>query len=175
MIGCKSKIITYNNPIPAHDSLIITSKFVNEDRVINIWRPPNYSESVDSLPVIFMPDGGIKEDFSHIANTLPKLVRERKIPPIILVGIENTVRSRDLTGFSEAEYDKQFYPLTDVGKNFRAFISEELMPEINRRYRTANRTGIKGESLAGLFVMETFFIKPETFNFILQWILPMVE
>ena len=32
---------------------------------------------------------------------------------------------------------------------FRAFIAEELVPEIERRYRTSGARGIIGESLAG--------------------------
>jgi hypothetical protein len=164
-IGCNYKGVAYNDPIPKHDSLTISSKFVNEDRIINVWTPPTYNQSSDSYPVLYMPDGGIKEDFPHIANTLAKLIEEKKIQPFILVGIENTERGRDLTGFSEAEYDKQFCPITDGAKDFRAFISKELIPEINKRYRTQNKKGIIGESLAGLFVMETFFTKPETFDF----------
>jgi len=164
-ICCKNKAFASNDPVPKHDSLTISSKFVNEDRVINVWVPPVYEQTSDSFPVLYMPDGGIKEDFPHIANTLAKLIEEKKIPPFILVGIENTERGRDLTGFSEAEYDKQFCPVTDGAKEFRAFISEELIPEINKKYRTQNKKGIIGESLAGLFVMETFFVKPEIFDF----------
>ncbi|MEF3078754.1 alpha/beta hydrolase [Winogradskyella poriferorum] len=165
VIACKNKGTTYNDSIPEHDSLTITSKYVNEDRVINIWTPPNYKTSTESFPVLYMPDGGIKEDFPHIANTLAKLLEENKIPPFILVGIENTERGRDLTGSSEAEDDKQYCPITDGAKDFRAFIAEELMSEINKRYRTQPKKGIIGESLAGLFVMETFFTAPETFDF----------
>jgi predicted alpha/beta superfamily hydrolase len=112
-----------------------------------------------------MPDGGIKEDFPHIANTLSKLIEEKKIEPIILVGIENTERGRDLTGASTTEYDKQFCPLTDGAMKFRAFIAKELVPAINGKYRTNNKKGIVGESLAGLFVMETFLVSPSTFDF----------
>ena len=164
-ISCKNQGATYNDPIPEHDSLTITSKYVHEDRVINIWTPPGYNTSSEHFPVLYMPDGGIKEDFPHIANTLAKLLEENKIPPFILVGIENTERGRDLTGFSEAEDDKQYCPVTDGAKDFREFITEELMPEINKKYRTQPKKGIIGESLAGLFVMETFFTAPETFDF----------
>ena len=164
-ISCKTQRVAYNDPIPKHDSLIIASKFTNEDRVINVWTPPTYGQTTDSFPVLYMPDGGIKEDFPHIANTLAKLLTEKKIPPFILVGIENTERGRDLTGFSEAESDRQYCPLTDGAKDFRAFMVKELMPEIDRKYRTQNQKGIIGESLAGLFVMETFFTTPETFDF----------
>ena len=165
-ISCKNNAVAYNDPIPEHDSLTIVSKFVNENRIINIWTPPSYNkQATDSFPVLYMPDGGIKEDFPHIANTLAKLIEEKKIPPFILVGIENTDRRRDLTGASESEDDKKYCPITDGAKDFRAFITDELIPEINKKYRTNSKKGIIGESLAGLFVMETFFTKPETFDF----------
>jgi uncharacterized protein len=48
---------------------------------------------------------------------------------------------------------------------FRAFINDELMAAINIRYRTTDKKGILGESLSGLFVMETFFLKPGMFNY----------
>lgn len=68
-----------------------------------------------------MADGGIKEDFPHIANTIAKLIENNSIPPIMLVGIENTERGRDLTGFSEVQADEKYCPLTDGVK-----ISEHL-------------------------------------------------
>ncbi|WP_231931272.1 alpha/beta hydrolase [Bizionia sp. APA-3] len=140
-----------NDPIPTHDNFTLESTAVNETRVINVWVPPTYETSEQSFPVLYMPDGGIKEDFPHIANTLAKLIAEKQIPPFILVGIENTERGRDLTGFSEVEADAEYCPLTDGAKNFRAFITDELVPDINNKYRTTHKKGIIGESLAGTF------------------------
>ena len=164
LITCKGKP-QYNDVIPLHDNFTIESTIVNETRVINVWTPPSYEGGTDSLLVLYMPDGGIKEDFPHIANTLAKLIANKSIPPMILVGIENTERGRDLTGSSTTEYDAQFCPQTDGAKDFRAFITDELMPVINRKYRTNKQKGIIGESLAGLFVMETFFLQPLAFDF----------
>lgn len=113
---------------------------------------------------MYMADGGIKEDFPHIANTLAKLIKEDKIKPLILVGIENTQRRRDLTGVTEVEKDKEIASAVGGGEKFRAFINEELFPEINRRYRTTEEKSIIGESAAGLFVMETFFLHPTMFD-----------
>lgn len=163
-ISCSQKP-TYNDPIPKHDNFTLESRFVNETRVINVWVPPIYENGTDSLPVLYMADGGINEDFPHIANTLAKLIETKKIRPIILVGIENTVRGRDLTGESQTEADAQYCPLTDGAKNFRSFITDELVPEINNKYSTTNEKGLIGESLSGLFVMETFLLKPESFDF----------
>lgn len=152
------------DPIPLHESFKVLSKKVNEERTINVWTPSNYHKNVDSLPVMYMADGGIKEDFPHIANTLAKLINENKIKPIILVGIENTERRRDLTGFTEIEKDKEIAPEVGGSANFRAFIKEELFPEINKRYRTTSEKSIIGESASGLFVVETFFLEPEMFD-----------
>ncbi len=164
ILGCGNKPQN-QDPIPNHDTFKIKSKQVGETRIINVWTPPMYKNSTESYPVLYMPDGGIKEDFPHIANTIAKLIKEKSIPPIILVGIENTKRGRDLTGYSESDYDAQFCPLTDGAKNFRAFITQELMPKINSKYKISNTKGIIGESLAGLFVMETFMQHPESFDF----------
>jgi hypothetical protein len=164
IFGCENKPQN-QDPIPKHNTFKIKSKQVGETRIINVWTPPMYKNSTESYPVLYMPDGGIKEDFPHIANTIAKLVKEKSIPPIILVGIENTERGRDLTGYSESDYDAQFCPQTDGAKKIRTFITQELMPKINSKYRTLNKKGIIGESLAGLFVMETFMQHPESFDF----------
>lgn len=164
-LSCKNQGIVYNDPIPEHDSLKINSKFTNEERTINVWTPPNYNSSKDSLTVLYMADGGIKEDFPHIANTLDTLIKQHKIPNVILVGIENTERRRDLTGPSNIEYDLEFIKNPGGAESFRKFIKNELFPEINKRYRTTNKKAIIGESLAGLFVVETLILEPTMFDF----------
>lgn len=165
LYSCAKKAPQYNDPIPDHDNFTVHSPQLNEDRVINVWTPPNYKTKTDSLPVLYMLDGGIKEDFPHIANTVAKLVASKQIPPVLLVGIENTERRRDLTGFSEVKADAEYCPLTDGAKVFRAFISETLIPNINSKYPTTAKKGIIGESLAGLFIMETFLLRPQLFDF----------
>lgn len=162
--SCKNNTVVNNDPIPKHDSLKINSRFVNEERVINVWTPPNYDISNDSLTVLYMPDGGIKEDFPHIANTLDALIKQNKIFNVILVGIENTERRRDLTGPTKIEYDLKYIPNPGGADNFRQFIKNELFPIINKKYRTTGKKAILGESAAGLFVMETFILDPNMFD-----------
>ena len=153
-----------SDPIPEHETFKIASNQVGEERIINVWTPSDYKTSTDSLPVMYMADGGVKEDFPHIANTLAKLIKEKKIKPLLLVGIENTQRRRDLTGFTEVAKDKEIAPVVGGSEKFRAFIKDELFPEINKRYRTTVEKSIIGESASGLFVMETFFLTPEMFD-----------
>lgn len=155
----------FNDPIPKHDTFTIQSNRVGELRTINVWVPYNFISESDSLPVIYMADGGIQEDFPHIANTLSDLIRLKKIKPVILVGIENTQRRRDLSGHTDVEEDKKIAPVVGGSDKFRAFIQDELIPEINRKYKTTQEKGIIGESLSGLFVFETFLIKPDMFDY----------
>ena len=162
VLSVKSQIS--NDSIPRHDSFTITSHQLSEIRKINIWTPANYKTNYDSLPVLYMLDGGIQEDFPHIANTIAKLIEEKKINPLILVGIENTQRRKDLTGPTSVKRDKKIAPVVGGSASFRNFIKDELIPEINKRYHTKEKKGIIGESLAGLFITETFLLTPDLFD-----------
>ena len=126
---------------------------------------PDHITGSDSLPVLYMPDGGVNEDFPHIANTLAELISSKRIPPIILVGIDNTERRRDLTGPTNNAEDKEIAPVVGGSADFRDFIEKELVAEIDGIYRTTDKRGIIGESLAGLFVVETLLLRPELFDF----------
>ena len=117
--------------IPDHNTFTISSTYVNEPRVINVWVPPSYITGSDSLPVLYMPDGGVNEDFPHIANTLAELISSKRIPPIILVGIDNTERRRDLTGPTNNAEDKEIAPVVGGSADFRDFIEKELVAEID--------------------------------------------
>lgn len=161
--SCTNKS-TMNDVVPIHDTFKLQSKELKEERVINVWTPRDYASGQDSLPVIYMADGGIAEDFPHIAHTVEALILEQKIPAVILVGIENTQRRRDLTGFTTVAKDKEIAPEVGGSQRFRAFIREELVKEIDQRYRTKAEKTILGESAAGLFVLETFFLEPELFT-----------
>src|SRR3712207_5798003 len=116
------------------------------------------------LPVLYMPDGGVAEDFLHVAGLVQVSVGNGTMRPFLLVGIENTERRRDLTGPTSNAEDRKIAPRVGGSAAFRRFIRAELMPEVKRRYRTVGETAIVGESLAGLFVVETFFLEPDLFD-----------
>lgn len=162
-LSCKPHV-TYNDPVPQHDSITIASQILNENRTINIWLPPGYHPEHSSYPVIYMLDGGIQEDFPHLAQTIENLIKAGKIPEYILVGIENTDRRKDLTGPSDLAYDLKYVPNPGGSDQFRAFIAKELMPEINQNYSTQKHTAVIGESIAGLFVIETFLLDNSLFD-----------
>jgi predicted alpha/beta superfamily hydrolase len=152
-------------PLVIGETFTIDSKALGETRRINVWLPPVYSESPSTrLPVLYMPDGGIGEDFLHVAGLLQVSIGNATMRPFILVGIENTERRRDLTGPTENEKDRKIAPRVGGSAPFRAFIRDELMPQVKARYRTTDETAIVGESLAGLFVVETLLKEPGLFD-----------
>jgi predicted alpha/beta superfamily hydrolase len=111
-----------------------------------------------------MPDGGIDEDFPHIVNTVDSLITLGRIRPVIVVGIPNTQRRRDLTGPTRVTSDSAIAPRVGGSPVFREFLRVELIPYIEAHYRASQERGIVGESLAGLFVVETFLDKPSLFD-----------
>lgn len=152
-------------PLVIGEMFTINSKILGETRRINVYMPLDYTKSVDArLPVLYMPDGGMAEDFLHIAGLVQVSVGNSTMRPFLLVGIENTERRRDMTGATENEEDKKIAPRVGGSQAFRKFIRDELMPEVKRRYRTMDEKAIVGESLAGLFVVETFLLEPDLFD-----------
>lgn len=152
-------------PLVVGETHTIRSKRLGEVRRINVYAPAGYPESKDMrLPVLYMPDGGTAEDFLHIMGLLEVLVGDGTMRPFLLVGIENTERRRDMTGPTMNEKDKKIAVHIGGSEAFRAFIRTELMPDVTARYRTTGETAIVGESLAGLFVVETFLLQPDMFD-----------
>lgn len=153
------------SPLVVGETFTIESKTLGEARHINVYLPSCYGQSPDTrLPVLYMPDGGIGEDFLHVAGLVQVSVGNGTMRPFLLVGIENTQRRRDLTGPTESAEDRKIAPKVGGSAAFRSFLRTELMPAVKARYRTTAETAIVGESLAGLFVVETFLVEPELFD-----------
>ena len=154
--------------VPAHDSFTVQSRALGEARPVNVYVPPRFRAApegaAERLPVLYMPDGGLDEDFPHIVQTVDSLIARRVIRPVIVVGVPNTQRRRDLTGPTRVKTDSAIAPRVGGSAAFRRFLRAELVPEIERRYRTTKERAIIGESLAGLFIVETFLEDPSLFT-----------
>ena len=154
-----------STPLTIGETFTIASTTLKEVRRINVYVPPGYAESADlRLPVLYMPDGGIGEDFLHVAGLVQISVANATMRPHLLVGIENTERRRDLTGPTNDPEDRKIAVRVGESAAFRKFIRSELMPQVRSRYRTTAETAIVGESLAGLFVVETLLQEPDLFD-----------
>lgn len=156
--------------MPAHETFDMDSRILGETRRINVYLPPACSGPAGAegktprYETLYVPDGGIGEDFPHVARDVDAAIRAGEMQPTILVGIENTQRRRDMTGPTSVAGDREIAPVVGGSAGFRAFIRDELVPRIERSYPTAGPRAIIGESLAGLFVLESLLLSPDLFD-----------
>ena len=161
--GAQAQVLV--KPLVLGESLELKSKKLAETRRINVYLPEAYAaDKLTSFPVMLMLDGGLAEDFLHIAGLMQVSVANGTMRPFILVGVENTVRRRDLTSPSDNALDKSDIPNAGGSARFRQFLVNELLPEIEQRYRTTQERALIGESLAGLFTLETLLHTPDAFQ-----------
>ncbi|RFF29984.1 alpha/beta hydrolase [Wenzhouxiangella sediminis] len=147
------------------ETFTLHSEQLEEERRINVFQPTVYGEAVATpLPVLYMLDGGIDEDFLHIAGLLQVFVSNGSVRPLLLVGIENTERRRDMTGPSDDPQDQAIAEHIGGAAAFRSFLRDELIETIESRYDVTPERAIIGESLAGLFVVETLANEPGLFD-----------
>ncbi|MDA3306416.1 MULTISPECIES: alpha/beta hydrolase-fold protein [Stenotrophomonas] len=152
-------------PLVIGETFTIESKALGETRRINVYRPQPWGlDPKAPLPVLYMPDGGIGEDFLHVAGLVQVLSGNGSMRPFLLVGIENTERRRDMTGPSSDPQDQKIAPRIGGSAAYRSFLRDELMPQVRQRYPTTEERALIGESLAGLFVVETLLQEPALFN-----------
>ena len=153
------------SPLVIGETFTLQSKALGEARRINVYRPQPWGlDPKTPLPVLYMPDGGIGEDFLHVAGLVQVLTGNGSMRPFLLVGIENTERRRDMTGPSNVAEDRKIAPRIGGSAAYRDFLRDELMPQIRQRYATTDERALIGESLAGLFVIETLLQEPALFN-----------
>jgi len=152
-------------PLTIGETFTIESRVLGETRRINVYVPSGWAVQPGApLPVLYMPDGGIEEDFLHVAGLLQVSIGNGTMRPFLLVGIENTARRRDLTGPTDDPEDRKIAPVVGGSAAFRRFLRTELIPAVKARYATTDESAIVGESLAGLFVVETLLEEPDLFD-----------
>ena len=151
---------------PVPQRLDMHSHVLKEERVIWVRTPPGYDQSKSVYPVVYQTDapGHVNE----IGSTVDFLVDNDRMPPVIVVGIANTDRVRDLTptraDFREHDGTLTRYPTSGGADRFLDFIQTELIPEIEKRYRTAPYRIFAGHSLGAFLAIHALIARPEVFN-----------
>lgn len=145
----------------------IHSNILSEDRSLNVYLPEGYSTNdTVSYSVIYLLDGSADEDFIHVAG----LVQFANFPwvnmlgPTIVVGISNTDRKRDFTFPSTLDEDKKLLPTSGGSANFIQSIELEIIPFIQKNYKTNSDRTLIGQSLGGLLAAEILLKKPSLFS-----------
>lgn len=150
--------------IPLGVTHTLHSTILNEDREINVWTPPGYAESAARYTVLYLIDGGVDQDFPHIAGLGQLGAVSGTYEQLIIVGVRTNVRIHELTAATTDGRYTSAFPQAGGADDFRRYIREEVIPYIESHYRAGARRGIVGESLAGLFIVDTFFDEPSLFH-----------
>ena len=133
-------------PIKSDQGEVVTinSDILNEDRKILIYTPKDSANPEKKYPVIYVLDAD--NHFAQMVEYSKYLSRQdvSVVPPLIVVGITNTDRNRDLTpSHSNVDYSGKpdtnaNAPYKNSGGNelFFQFIQKGLMPYVISNYKT---------------------------------------
>jgi predicted alpha/beta superfamily hydrolase len=161
-IALRSGAQTSGKPVVVGKRIQIHSKVLDEKRALLIATPAGYDQESERYPVLYLLDG--EENFVQAVGIVNSLAESERIPPMLLVGVANTERSRDLTPYTEVEIDKRFHPKYGGADAFLQFISGELIPYIDQHYRTRPYKILAGHSLGGLFAVYALTSNSRLFN-----------
>jgi len=162
--ACQGPAQGTGTPIETGRTIPFESKTLGETRQISVSLPRDYSTTNERYPVLVVLDGELEHD---IAASIARFYASTStLPPMIVVGVRNTNRMRDLSTTPTAG----FTPPPEAGSStggadrFLAFLGDELLPYIDRSYRTAPMRVLIGHSIGGLFALHVIDKKPALFT-----------
>ena len=145
------------------------SKILNEERELRIYVPNSSagtSSSNQKYPVLYLLDG--EAHFNSVVGMMEQLSANTLAPEMIIIGISNTNRMRDLSPTRvEADLpmlDAEAAKITGGNPNLFAFMEKELFPYIESKYKTESYRMLIGHSLGGLTVINALVNHTNLFN-----------
>lgn len=154
--------ISAAQPVEIGQRAVVPSEILHEDRGLIIALPESYQTSSFRYPVLYLLDAD--SDFQHTAAIVEFLSRTDQVPELIVVGITNTNRSRDLTPPSGDDDETAFWDEVGGADEFRRFLAEELIPFVDEEFRTAPYRIIRGQSFGGLFSIYDYMSETPIFH-----------
>ena len=150
----------------------VYSTILKEQRKVWVYVPnmrTGVQDPAARYPVVYLLDGdGHFESVVGMIQQLSQVNGNTVVPEMIVVGIPNTDRTRDLTPTHITSdppiMDSIFAKNTGGGENFTAFMKTELMPHIDSMYPTQPFRILIGHSFGGLIVMNTLTNHTKMFN-----------
>ena len=150
----------------------VYSAVLNEKRKVWVY-VPNMNSGMQNpgqrFPVLYLLDGDAHfQSVSGMIQQLSQVNGNTICPEMIVVGIPNTDRTRDLTpthiDSDLPMMDSNATKTTGGGENFAAFLGKELIPHIDSLYPTQPFRLLVGHSFGGLTVMNILTNHTKLFN-----------
>lgn len=136
---------------------------LDENRPLLVHLPPGYRESNESFPVLYLLDADDLQSnggspFDMIAARVDAMTLEG-IPPMIIIGVVNTNRSRDMLPIKSV-----VNPDGGGADQFLACLAEKIVPFVDENYRTTGERILYGQADSGLFTINALLENPEPFS-----------
>jgi enterochelin esterase-like enzyme len=142
----------------------VRSRFLKNSRSLYLYLPPGYEqESQRRYPVLYLNDGQDREQLK-LHETLARLFARRLIEHIIVVAVPTNAERLQEYGTAVTANAQG---LGRKAGAYSQFLTREVMPLVNERYRTktgAGDTAVAGMSLGGLSAFDTAWNHPERFG-----------
>jgi hypothetical protein len=143
------------------------SRVLGEERAFWVHLPAGYATSTQRYIVLYMTDA--ETQFAHTATTVDFLARNGRIPPLIVVGVGNTQRTRDLTPRGTwllGAQENARVPIAGGGgaDRFLDFFEQELIPHVEKQWRTERWRLFAGHSFGGLFALHALTTRGHLFE-----------
>lgn len=154
----------------------LTSRVFRNQRLLRVWLPPEYDAAHNAgrhYPVFYLNDGQNLFDTAtafggvewQVDETADRLIRQEEVPPLIVVGIDNTQASRMREYLPYRAVNPPV--LRPMGKRYPEFLINEVMPFLFARYRIARgpeNTALGGSSLGAIISLFTVLDRPGIFG-----------
>jgi predicted alpha/beta superfamily hydrolase len=154
--------------LPAATSVTLRSRILAEERTVFVALPESYGRGAARYPVVYLTDANW--NFAHTRSSAQLLARNRIIPEVIIVGVTHPDRVRDLYA-TRADFTHNGrtirFPTSGNADQFLEFIDRELIPWVERSYRTSRLRILAGHSAGGHFALHAMRTKPDLFQVVI--------
>lgn len=128
------------------------SELLRNRRRVYVYLPPGYDEdSSKRFPSFYVHDGGEYLTRARLPTVIDNLCHAQELPPLIAVMVDPVDRGREYW----------------ADETYARFVEQELIPFIDKRYRTLSRRearGVMGASLGGLISTYLALSRPHLFS-----------
>lgn len=147
------------------------SEILGEERAIAVKLPRNYNPNQTYSVIYILDSHDLFNPFLVTTELLTKQkigdgwdYRQDNIPQVIVVGIIHNNRNKDVGPKMDYKMSDKENFLTQTSAKFKDYLFSELVPTINKKYKTSGYNVIVGHSNSGHFVLNLPKFKNNPFN-----------
>jgi predicted alpha/beta superfamily hydrolase len=150
----QAKTTLADGKIVIGETITVHSKHLNRGMTIDVCLPQDYAAGNKRYPLLLT----CQSHFLHISGIAADLARRGSAPEMIVAGVRN---------YSSDDFIPEKisgHPYSGGADRFISFFHDELIPNLDRRYRTRPFRIFYSGSFGGGFAVYAFLTRPDVFN-----------